>query len=416
MKNFITKILLLPILVFALAFSVLVVPRSLAKAYASGEDEEKIIYYFSDDEHCTTYRYLLSLEYGFTVHELYDWSDRGEYDDFEDAYNDNVNSIGWDEMINAYIIFEMNTGFRGNADMQPGDVSFPEILEDLFYTLKTQGCHIMFICGTEENRFENYNGFLDYVDIHINTDLYDLFMIGTFMKVLDSTSAPLENVTFIIDESFGGLDMIDNNEFFTEWLMLYLYYAYPNDVYMLGATWKGICDYHGIKIILCRQDGSYRDIFYPQIILYDSAYDTDHEEIGDFINYIDNAYICAVGTSNQGSMALYDFISDINDLAEAMQRTDISLFVHNPASYELPTYNRGTIYQARTYTNYCNIIADFLRDADLNTYDNWDGRCVITHKAISFGEDGWMTPPYGSFSCWYKYRPTPDPEIPYVQQ
>lgn len=41
------------------------------------------------------------------------------------------------------------------------------------------GCKIMFICGTDETKFVYENEFLEYVDIHINTDT-----LTTFWKAL----------------------------------------------------------------------------------------------------------------------------------------------------------------------------------------------------------------------------------------
>lgn len=72
----------------------------------------------------------------------------------------------------------------------------------------------MFICGTDESLFENYNHFLTYVDIHINTDIFSSFMIQIFESIIDNGSEGFRNVTFILDESFGGLSGISENAFF----------------------------------------------------------------------------------------------------------------------------------------------------------------------------------------------------------
>lgn len=410
MRKIIIKTFVLPILVFTLAFYAVVAQSSFLKASAIGE-ERKTLYYFSDDSHCFNYANRLFSEGIVDVYELYNWSDRDRYTDFEDAYTQNYYDIDWDDMIDAYVIFEMNTGFRGNADRLLGEPIFPETLENLFRILKRQGCHIMFICGTEESMFENCNDFLAYVDIHVNTDLTNLFLMNVFMYAFDIAS-PLENVTFVLDESFGGLELIDNNWFFTEWLQPYLVCTYLEDMYILDVTWQWICESHGIKIVLCRQDGSYRDAFYPQNVLYNPVYDGDYEN---FIDYINNPYICAIGTSRKGATALSGFIDDIDLLAEIMQRGDIPLFVYNKDCYSLPTYNGGTTYQVRACTNYYSIIVDFLSDADLNVYDNWDGNCEITHKAIVFGEGGWLRCPYGLFSWKQIYNIRRDlPQVPYV--
>lgn len=36
------------------------------------------------------------------------------------------------------------------------------------------------------------------------------------------------------------------------------------------------------------------------------------------------------------------------------------------------------------------VVADFADDADLDIYNNWEGRCSVTHKPIYPGDNGWL--------------------------
>lgn len=408
MRKIITKTLILPILVFTLAFCAFVLPSSFAEAHATGE-VQKTLYYFSDDSHCINYKTQLVNFNIVDVCVLYNWSDESRYRFFEDAYFENYDYIDWNNMQNAYIIFEMNTGFRENQDLQAGDTVFPLVLEDLFSYLKSQGCHIMFICGTDESLFENYNHFLTYVDIHINTDIFSSFMIQIFESIIDNGSERFGNVTFILDESFGGLSGISENAFFINWIKRYIEFNNPEYLYILDSNWQWICEDLGIKIFIY-SNGSYRDAFYPQVVLPDP--DTNYEY---FMQYIINPYICAIGTSWRGSQALSEFVEAIDDLGESMQCDDLMLYVYNQSSFPLPDLSNCTLHKAGAYADYYDIIVDFLNDENLSDYDNWDGKCDITHKAMLFGEDGWITCPSRTYSCWYVYAERLElPEVPYI--
>ncbi len=406
MKKILTKAFVLPILIFMLAFSSFIAPHSFTKVYADDENPSKVLYYFSDDAHCSNYRARLLSGQIVDSCNLYNWS---TYDHFEDAFSIYQQDINWTSITNAYVIFEMNKGFVGNLDMMANTVIFPNTLKYYFSMLKEQGCHIMFVCGTEEALFENCNSFLDYVDIHINTDIFNLLVYNVFMYAFDHIDMyHFEGVTFILDESFGGLDYIYNNWFFTLWLKPYLEYIYSEDLQLIGATWQLLCQYHNIKIIILTADGKYHDAFYPQNDLPSDDYQ--------LYEYIFNPYMCAVGTSWQGAVQLSSWMSTIDELVANVDGDDISLFVYNQHRYQLESCSWVTTYVASIYNDYYDVIVDFLCDQDLTVYDNWDGRCNITYKSILFGPGGWMRCPYNLFTWWSIFGiRVPDPiEIPYV--
>lgn len=82
---------------------------------------------------------------------------------------------------NAYVIVEINKMIPGNTFSDTNETWFNQ-LRDLFREMKSNGCNIMFVCGTEETLFEDCTDFLDYVDIHVNTDTFSLFLINIFLE------------------------------------------------------------------------------------------------------------------------------------------------------------------------------------------------------------------------------------------
>lgn len=45
----------------------------------------------------------------------------------------------------------------------------------------------------------------------------------------------------------------------------------------------------------------------------------------------------------------------------------------------------------------CSIITDLLSGNSLSSYDNYSGKCDVTHKAIPEGDDGWLRFPVRYF-------------------
>lgn len=83
---------------------------------------------------------------------------------------------------NSVVIFEKTTwGKRYNALIETNDT-----LSDLFSSWRSDGCKVIFVNGVEEARLlgldldydtSPYTEFLQYVDIHINTDMFTLLSI-----------------------------------------------------------------------------------------------------------------------------------------------------------------------------------------------------------------------------------------------
>ncbi len=242
MKRLIARFFIIPIIVSALIIPTLLLSNPVTKAYADDETEPKTLYYFSDDAHCVSYRTNLLTEGIVDICYLYNWTQleagAGVSQYYEFMYGIN----------NAYVIVEINKFISGNTFSDTNTVFF-NLLSSLFYEMKSNGCKIMFVCGTEEALFENCTDFLDYVDIHVNTDIFSMFLINIFLRAeYDCGTAQLENCTFLLDDSFYSSSSDFNNSFIANWLIPYLKRVYNSEYQAPDFPCESLCSNKNIKI------------------------------------------------------------------------------------------------------------------------------------------------------------------------
>ena len=141
------------------------------KADSFSEDDmpslEKVFYY-SDNPDCQdVFDYIEQCSGIEDITLIYNSS--RDIDDFIEYYNRDDFFVS-----NSYVIFEMRNGFPTPAEKNGTKIT--DILSDVFSYMEYYGCKIMFICGTDETKFVYENEFLEYVDIHINTDTLTTFL------------------------------------------------------------------------------------------------------------------------------------------------------------------------------------------------------------------------------------------------
>ena len=109
-----------------------------------------------------------------------------------------------------------------------------------------------------------------------------------------------------------------------------------------------------------------------------------------FSNEIENEQICSIGSTYM--VTPFDAEEWIDLILDIRTESNINfpIYIHNYSNYSIDEYSLPYVYTAGPNTYYFGIIEDFLSDADLTTYDNWAGRCIITHKAIPMNPNGWM--------------------------
>ena len=128
-------------------------------------------------------------------------------------------------------------------------------------------------------------------------------------------------------------------------------------------------------------------------LLTGEIYCTDGWDSYEFYEAAANEFVFAIGTSFRGE----DYLDEwLNSLVEYMEMTkwDFPVYFYNGS--DLTVDNAPSEFYEIHGTNYFefNILPDIIRalacDADMSVYDNWAGRCFVTHKPIYAGEGGWL--------------------------
>ena len=278
---------------------------------------------------------------------------------------------------NSVVIFEKTTwGKRYNALIETNDT-----LSDLFSSWRSDGCKVIFVNGVEEARLlgldldydtSPYTEFLQYVDIHINTDMFTLFMDNILRIQFDYE--PINNFCFVLDETFGD-DLI---EFIDSWIFedYILNYMIMTDGRRIEEL--GLFDY--------LEENNINFLFY------------DGSSFNSLIQATEGrteSNMCAIGTNGLGNAYAELWLSDMTDLRE-MKDENFAIY-----EYLYPDWSEGVwsyydsvkmAWAAKLYylDEFWDIFDAVGFEEDLTVFDNWYGRSgVITYKPF-VGEDGWM--------------------------
>ena len=328
---------------------------------------------------------------------------------------------------NSYIIFEARAKFPTQID--DGDtLLMADILLELFSGWKSMGCKIMFISGTEEalltsydygskEELKDYTEFLDYVDIHVNTDWLTTIMGYIFYQAeLACGGNPIGDYTFFLDpRMFGdssGLSFLSN--WFTEdYLLPYLLSAYYDETQAF-YNWE----YRVLE--------SYDDFvqFYDDLNIHLICYDNDllvpftrldpygTYVVTDLSDYF-GAARCAFSYMTCPPLEANAWITGLQDYFEewGFYGNDAKVYVLNMTGQSISAFSDPGVYGLTPgdHDDLYQVIKDFLLDDPyLWQYDNWNGRCQITHKLIPPGPNsGWLDDvfPYFHVPGWSIYQP-----------
>lgn len=146
-------------------------------------------------------------------------------------------------------------------------------------------------------------------------------------------------------------------------------------------------DYMQIKLFCYAGNDTYMNLLTGEI------YCTDGWDSYEFYEAAANEFVFAIGTSFKGK----DYLDEwLNSLVEYMEMTEWDFPVYFYNGSDLTIDNAPSEFYEIHGTNYFefNILPDIIRalacDADMSVYDNWAGRCFVTHKPIYAGEGGWL--------------------------
>ena len=278
----------------------------------------------------------------------------------------------------SVVIFEKTTWGKGYAALTDTN----DTLSDLFSSWRSDGCKVIFVNGVEEARLlgldldydtSPYTEFLEYVDIHINTDIFTIFMDNILRIHFDYE--PIDNFLFVLDESLGKdwLEFI-KSWVFEDYILNYMIMTDGRRIEELGGLFYYL-EYNNINFLF--YDGSSLDSLY---------------EATEFWN---ESNMCAIGTNGLGNAYAELWLSDMTDLREMKDE--------NFAIYEFlyPDWSEGVwsyydivkmawsvkLYQLDEFWDIFDAVGF---EEDLTVFDNWYGRSeVITYKPF-VGEGGWM--------------------------
>ena len=299
------------------------------------------------------------------------WEEMGEY-----YYG------GGDTISNALIIFEV----RGELDWKLGVYNGTEeqaeidyryenskypLMKTMFSKWKENSCKIAFICETDEVWFENnYDEFLDYVDIHINLDMLTSFAYSVADEIL---SRPYEDATVVFDS------VMSQDWFIDDYFLPYLAHIYRKKINsqsnasaedILGISKINVFFYNGTDFF----DISGNSV--SQAELYQSYGEAPHAYIiGDISNQSDSNLINLYDKNDNYIYFAFNLYHDF----------DIAI-------YSYITY--AGMSASRINYHLAVILRDFILNDDnsLLKYDNWSGRCMISFKLI-YGSGGWLRRP-----------------------
>ena len=278
---------------------------------------------------------------------------------------------------NSVVIFEKTTWGKGYAALTDTN----DTLSDLFSSWRSDGCKVIFVNGVEEARLlgldldydtSPYTEFLEYVDIHINTDIFTIFMDNILRIHFDY--GPIDNFCFVLDESFGE-ELIDfvGSWIFEDYIFKYMIMTDGRRIEELGLF--DYLEYNNINFLF--YDGSSLDSLY---------------EATEFWN---ESNMCAIGTNRLGNAYAEQWLYDVEYLRD-MKGDNMEIY-----EYLYPVWSDGVseyfdsvkmAWHVRFpyLDEFWNIFDTAIRDGDLTAFDNWYGRNSVINFKPFVGEGGWM--------------------------
>ena len=343
--------------------------------------DRTMLYYFSDNPDSSSYCNYFMSSTMIEDYELHypptDWT-------FRSMIFSYYSSGDYQEVENAYVIFEMADGFSDET-YEEGDetVEYIDILTEMFSTMKGNDCKIMFICGTDEDRIEPFTEFLDYVDIHINTDIMYLFFYNVFTDMIEmcNDDPTLQGSAFFLDANITSPG-VPQGWFFAEWFTPYFLAAYRDSA---SGTTIYPQDMFG-SLVYQIVGATYYDQLNHQTLTFDSL---------EFSNYVVPDMTCAIGMyTGEEEMQWLDDMLDLRD----MSGEEFPIYIYS----EIPLFiSESNVHIAGFHNSYLPIMEEFLNAEDMSVYNNIPGRCVVTHRPLNNNPLSWLSEPSGNgSSCW----------------
>ena len=387
------------------------------------------LYYFSDYAGSLAYRNGViasaAAEYQLATSDIHYYDYSNNADNFWGYVNIDLSSVP----DNAFVIFERRT--EENIDMNSDQGrNFFEMLEELFSSIKTQGCKIMLIYGTNEAKFnpesmpDTYNKFLEYIDIHINLDIFYNYMDSVF-TYLEEENGEMADVTFILNENFvpSISDEEEMSGVMGKYILPYFAWCWEEELPTLNISDVDFIDWlaHERNIhFLCEEGSKYyelRDTTSLDYLEYETfselinketvvslgaAYTAaDSSSITSWIDGIQNALfdiknVKPIFVYNLGNCDLEGYLSDGNEYAS----DGVMTMGGNSAWFDFkPSGVCEGVEEMPPIPVLSQIMKDFILGYPLDIYANCEGRCEITYMPVLSG-NGWVKMNSVGRDCW----------------
>ena len=315
---------------------------------------------------------------------------------------------GFYSIQNSIVIIEIRNTLEYNSRDDNNDI-FDNLL-DIFRTLKGADCQTMFICETDENLFGDKVEFLDYVDVHINTDLY-LSFIQSALNLIDHGNG-IDGTRLILDGIFA-------TDWFSRLYLMKCLASKYNDLLLENASGE-MADF---ETYLNSSKDYYFDCSFIfrvlNLTLYCRIgeksfnkiyYDTESKQyIECIIDWGEFWFDCFEKNIKIGIFISTDWCEGDDEIIftpdddyfhnqigsiQNNPHCECHTFVYTTSNYKYDfnfEYKPAGFQQNKLNYYIENIIRALVFDEDLEQYNNYDGRCVITFKPLFVGEDGWIS-------------------------
>lgn len=385
-KNKIKNLFISVSMAFLFALMCIMPPLGSKKASAQSATAADTLYYYSDYNQSPAYcQSFVSMglinDYVFCYGPLNDLTARISAD-----YNAGVISP------NSYIVLELRNGFSKDNGV------FISSLYNLFGNLKEHGCKIMFIDGTNEIRYVGHDAFLDYVDIHINVDVFFALVSNMFLQACQTCGGDMQlrDLSFILDKSLTeNIEYMDYQKswFFNNYFDAYFKSVYESELLSGGVSRAQLLQSYGIQTLCHTPDDTSADRFY-------ALEATAFTDLNTFLSDNSNP-VFSMGATYLGQTYSLDWIRLMTAGRTAASR-DFPIYIHNDANYAFGEYSAPDVYPL-TQPDLFDVMADFLADEDMTVYNNVEGRCIVTYCPLC-ANNGWLADShYGDGDFYVKY-------------
>lgn len=315
------------------------------------------------------------------------------YNSFENNFEKGIRDNwagGWFYLIEpeSYVIFEMMNGLSELPQNENLTVPvFTELLEDIFeYLNESLNCKIAFLCDTDEAKFAWHETFLNYVDIHVNTDLRTPFAHSVMNRIRpmiannDANSEGSIKINILFDSVY--VDSYSNGSCkYAKDIMAEIMHALKTicnisreDIDDVAAACKdknthlySVSPDETYKNLETNMTADFADIMLADMMIYIMYPDYSYNADCDMIEFCLNTY----GPENFYAFSYGETWIQVSD--------------------ELNFSINSVVFLMQERFEYrLDVISTFLLDGDLYVFNNWRGLCEITYKTIEFSDDGWV--------------------------